>query len=477
MAAAASRLGRVRMPESLLSRLEGVCTRVSTSPSVLLQHGKDESYHRAIPPDAVAYARTNEEVQAVVRLCAQEKVPIIPFGTGTSLEGHIQALHGGVTLDLSEMNRVLEVNPEDLDCRVEAGCTRLTLNEHLRHSGLCFPIDPGADASLGGMAACNASGTTAVRYGGMRQNVLGLTCVLADGSIMKAGGRARKSSTGYNLTQLLVGSEGTLGIITEIQLKLQPIPASTAAAVCVFETLEGAAQAVADILKFGIPCERCELLDSTAIEAFNAYPKEVPDLEVRPTLFLEFTGCSDAAVQEQAQVANEVCIDCGGGQFQWATNDEDRRKLWQARHSTYYASLHLRPGSKGIVTDTCVPISQLPKIIRETAAEMRAELGPGLFTIFGHAGDGNVHCILPVLEGDDESYVRKLKELNRRLVERSLAAGGSSSGEHGVGVGKQEYLEKEHGAPAVAAMRSIKAALDPSNILNPGKVVPPTCAS
>jgi D-lactate dehydrogenase (cytochrome) len=397
------------------------------------------------------------------------RVPLIPFGTGTSLEGHIQAIHGGVCLDLSEMNAILQVNELDMDCRVQAGVTRLALNSALRHSGLSFPIDPGADASLGGMAACGASGTAAVRYGTMRENVLGTTAVLADGTAMTTGGRARKSSAGYDLTRLLVGSEGTLAILTELQLRLHPLPAACSAAVCTFDSLEAGARAVAAVLQCGIPVARCELLDASAIRAFNAYPKEVADLRAVPTLFLEFTGISAESVAEQAELAHACCADEGGSEFTWATSEEERRRLWQARHSTYYASLALRPGSRGIVTDAAVPISRLAEVMRATADDVAAEavVGP----IFGHAGDGNFHVILPVRDDDSPEYVAALKRVNDRLVRRTLAVGGTCTGEHGVGVGKREYLALQHGEAAVAAMRAIKRALDPLNILNPGKVV------
>lgn len=474
MAASARRLSTAapafgRVTDALAERLGRACARVSANPSILSRHGDDESYHSAMPPDLVAYARSTDDVVAVVRLCAEARVPLIPFGTGTSLEGHIQALYGGVCLDLSEMAAILEVHEGDMDARVQAGVTRTQLNRHLRHTGLHFPIDPGADASLGGMAACGASGTAAVRYGTMRENVLGTTAVLADGRVMRTGGRSRKSSSGYDLTRLLVGSEGTLGVITELQLRLHPLPAACSAAVCAFESLEGAARAAALILQSGVPIARCELLDASSIRAFNAYPKEAPDMAPKPTLFLEFSGLSDAAVAEQARIAHECCAEEGGGDFAWATSEEERRRLWAARHTTYYAALALRPGSRGIVTDACVPVSRLAEVMRETAADVEAEgvVGP----TFGHAGDGNFHVIMPTLGTDPPEYVARLKRINDRLIRRTLAAGGTCSGEHGVGAGKREYLALQHGEVAVDVMGAIKRALDPLGIMNPGKVV------
>ena len=405
----------------------------------------------------------------MVRVCAETRTPLISFGAGTSLEGHIQAVQGGVCLDLSEMNAVLEVNPEDLDCRVQAGITRKSLNDHLRDTGLTFPVDPGADASLGGMAACGASGTTAVKYGTMRENCLGLTAVLASGEVVRTGGRARKSSAGYDLTRLLVGSEGTLAVLTEVQLKLYPLPAAVSAATCSFPTLSDAARAVAGLLQCGVPVSRSELLDASAIAAFNKYSTEVADLQEAPTLFLEVEGVSEAAVEAAAAVARECCADSGGGEFQWATSESERRRLWAARHATYYASLALRPGSRGVVTDAVVPLSRLAEVMGETAADvaMAGVVGP----IFGHAGDGNFHCILLLRDEDPPDYVERLSQLNDRLIRRTLAAGGSCTGEHGVGVGKKQYLAREFGEGAVEMMRTVKRSLDPLGILNPGKVV------
>lgn len=459
----------VTVGDALLARLERVAHRVSTNRSILDRHGDDESHHPSVPPSAVVYAHSTEEAAAVVRLCAETRTPLVSFGTGTSLEGHIQAVQGGVCLDVSEMNAILDVNELDMDCRVQAGVTRKALNTHLRETGLQFPVDPGADASLGGMAACGASGTSTVKYGTMRENTLGLTAVLASGKIVRTGGRARKSSAGYDLTRLLVGSEGTLGVITECQLKLHPLPAAVSAATCLFPSLDAAAAAVALLLQCGVPIARSELLDGSAIAAFNAYAKEVADLEVGPTLFLEFEGVSDEAVDAIAAVAKACCDDNGGGRFEWATSESERRRLWAARHATYYASLALRPGSRGIVTDAVVPISSLAEVMRQTAedVEVTGVVGP----IFGHAGDGNFHCILLVTEDDSDAYRAKLHGINDRLMKRTLAAGGSCTGEHGIGVGKKGYLVPQYGEEAVEMMRQIKRGLDPLNILNPGKVV------
>ena len=455
--------------DGLLTRLEAVANRVTTNASLCERHGDDESHHACVPPEAVVYAHSTEEVQSVVRLCGETRTPLIPFGTGTSLEGGIMATHGGVCLDLSEMSAVLECHDEDMDCRVQAGVTRLALNTHLRATGLHFPVDPGADASLGGMVATGASGTSTVKYGTMRENVLGLTAVLASGEVVRTGGRARKSSAGYDLTRLLVGSEGTLAVITEAQLKLHPLPAAVSAATCVFPTLTDAAGAVASLLQCGVPLARSELLDASAIVAFNAYAKEVADLEEKPHLFLELEGVSEEAVEALASVAKACCDDHQGGDFQWASSESERRKLWAARHATYYAALALRPGSRGIVTDAVVPISRMAEVMRATAHDVESleVCGP----VFGHAGDGNFHCILLVKEDDPPEYVMRLHEVNRRLIERTLAAGGSCTGEHGIGVGKKQYLEKQYGAGAVEMMRTLKRALDPQNILNPGKVV------
>jgi len=460
---------RAAVGDVLLARLEAISNRVTTNCSILHRHGDDESHHTSVPPEAVVYAHSTEEVSAIVRVCAESRTPLISFGTGTSLEGHILATHGGICLDISEMNAVLEVNEEDMDARVQAGVTRLALNKHLRSTGLSFPVDPGADASIGGMCATGASGTSTVKYGTMRENTLGLTAVLASGEIVHTGGRARKSSAGYDLTRLLVGSEGTLGVITEAQVKLHPMPAAVSAATCNFPDLHAAASAVAMLLQCGVPLARSELLHSSAIAAFNAYAKELPDLEEKPTLFLELEGVSEEAVSALAEVAKGCCDELGGGTFEWASSESDRRKLWAARHGTYYASLALRPDSRGIVTDAVVPISRLAEVMTATADDVErcGVIGP----IFGHAGDGNFHCILLVKEDDPPEYVALLEGINDRLIQRTLAMGGTCTGEHGVGIGKKKYLAREKGEGAVEMMRTLKRALDPLCILNPGKVV------
>jgi D-lactate dehydrogenase (cytochrome) len=437
--------------------------RLSTAAAVRDQHGHDESYHETAPPDAVAFARSTEEVAEIVKICTRHGKPIIPFGTGTSLEGHVAALRGGVSIDLTQMNAILEVNAEDMDCRVQAGVTRKQLNEHLRDTGLMFPIDPGADASIGGMTATRASGTNAVRYGTMRENVLGLTVVLADGRVIRTGGRARKSSAGYDLTRLMVGSEGTLGVITEIQLRLHGIPEAISAAVCSFDNLEGAVDTVIATIQSGVPVARIELLDEVQMDACNRYSQL--DYPAKPTLFFEFHG-TEAGVAEQAERTGEIATEFGGSGFAWAREAEQRNKLWQARHDAYYAALALRPGSKGWPTDVCVPISRLAECILETKKDIE-EAGL-LAPIVGHVGDGNFHLVYVVDTGDAEE-MQRAEQVNERMVLRALAMGGTCTGEHGIGYGKIKFLQAEHG-DAVAAMRSIKQALDPDNLMNPGKI-------
>ena len=437
--------------------------RVSTNESVLDQHGRDESYHAPAPPDAVFYAESTDEVADAVRTCAAAKVPVIPFGAGTSLEGHVAALHGGISIDLTGMNKVLEINGLDLDCRVEAGLTRLALAERLAPDGLFFAVDPGADATIGGMAATRASGTSAVRYGTMRENVLGLTVVLADGSTIRTGGRARKSAAGYDLTRLFVGSEGTLGVITEVALRLFGIPETIASATCSFETIEGAVDAVIETVQLGIPVARIELLDDVQVGASNRYSgTELPELT---TLFIELHG-SEAGTREQAEGLAEIVGAHGGTGFAWATSTEARNALWRARHDAYYAALHLVPGARGWVTDVCVPISRLAECLVETKRDLEGSFLPA--PILGHVGDGNFHVAL-LVDPDDPAQVAEAHRLNERMIERALALGGTTTGEHGVGAGKIEYLEQEHG-PAVDVMRVVKAALDPHSILNPGKI-------
>ncbi|MHA7060445.1 FAD-linked oxidase C-terminal domain-containing protein [Azospirillum argentinense] len=438
--------------------------RFTTAAAVREHHGKDESYHPNFPPDGVAFATSTEEVSAIVKLCAKHKLPIIPFGTGTSLEGGVAALAGGVCIDVSNMKEVLRVSPEDLDVTVQAGVTRKQLNEHLRDTGLFFPIDPGADASLGGMASTRASGTNAVRYGTMRENVLGLTVVLADGRIIKTGGRARKSAAGYDLTRLFVGAEGTLGIITEVTLRLYGIPEAISSAVCPFNDIRGAVDTVIQTIQSGIPVARIELLDEVQMDAVNKYSKL--DYKVAPTLFFEFHGTA-AGVKEQAEMVSAIAAEFGGSEFTWATRPEDRSKLWQARHDGYYAALALRPGSKGWPTDVCVPISRLADCILETKKDI-AESSM-LAPLVGHVGDGNFHLVY-VIDPDKPEEMAEAKRLNDRMVDRALAMGGTCTGEHGIGYGKMEFLEKEAG-DAFAVMGELKRAFDPENRMNPGKVV------
>jgi len=451
--------------DPLISELrEQMGERLSTSEAVRRQHGKDESFHEVAAPDAVVFAKSTEEVAAVVRVCARHKTPVIAYGTGTSLEGHVQALHGGVCIDVSQMNEILEVNGDDLDCRVQCGVTRKQLNNYLRDSGLFFPIDPGADASLGGMAATRASGTNAVRYGTMRENVMGLTVVLADGRIIRTGGRARKSAAGYDLTRMFVGSEGTLGVITEVQLRLYGIPEAISAAVCSFPTLEGAVQTVTQTIQLGIPVARIELLDEVQMDAINRYS----DLSYppRPTLFFEFHG-TEMGVREQAELVGDIAVEFGGGDFQWASRPEDRNKLWQARHDAYYAAMALRPGCKGWATDVCVPISELTGCLLETRKDIDAS---GIQApIVSHAGDGNFHLVF-LVDTDNADEMTRAGAVNERMVARALAVGGTCTGEHGVGYGKIGFLKAEHGE-ALSVMRQIKTALDPDNIMNPGKIL------
>ncbi len=438
--------------------------RLSTSDSVRDQHGHDESYHPTYPPDAVAFAETTEEVAEIVKLCARHRRPVIPFGTGTSLEGQVAALFGGISIDMSHMNQVLEVNAEDLDCQVQAGVTRKQLNTYLRDTGLFFPIDPGADASLGGMAATRASGTNAVRYGTMRENVLGLTVVLADGRVIHTGGRARKSAAGYDLTRLFVGSEGTLGVITEVRLRLYGIPEATLAAVCAFDDLEGAIDAVILTIQSGVPVSRIEFLDEVQMDALNRYSKM--NFAVLPTLFFEFHG-TERGIAEQAETVGGIVKEFGGGDFRWESKPEERNKLWQARYDAYYAALALRPGSKGWPTDVCVPISKLAECILETKRDIQESklLAP----IVGHVGDGNFHLTF-IIDPDDADEMKRTQELNERMVMRALAVGGTCTGEHGIGTGKMQFLQAEHGE-AVSVMRSLKLALDPDNLMNPGKIL------
>jgi D-lactate dehydrogenase (cytochrome) len=451
-------------PELIAALRQRLGDRLSTSAAVCAQHGKDESYHEAHAPDAVAFAQSTDEVAEIVRLCAEHKTPIIPFGTGTSLEGHVAALKGGICIDMSQMNRVLRVGVEDLDVTVEAGVTRKQLNEYLRDTGLFFPVDPGADASLGGMAATRASGTNAVRYGTMRENVLALTVVLPDGRVIHTSRRPRKSAAGYDLTRLFVGSEGTLGVITEVTLRLYGIPEAISAAVCAFPTIAAAVDTVILTIQSGIPVARIELLDEAQMEAINKYSKL--DHKVAPTLFFEFHGTT-AGVAEQVELVKDIAADHGGADFRWATSQEERSKLWQARHDAYYAALALRPGSKGWATDVCVPISRLADCISETKADLAKSSIPS--ALAGHVGDGNFHLIF-MIDPNRPEEIDEASRLNDRMVTRALEMDGTCTGEHGIGYGKMGFLFAEHGE-AVDVMASIKRAIDPDNLMNPGKIM------
>jgi D-lactate dehydrogenase (cytochrome) len=459
--------GGAPLPEALAIALkERFGERFSTVEAVRAHHGKDESSYAAAPPDAVVFAASTEDVAATVGLCHAHRVPVIAFGVGTSLEGHVIAIHGGVCIDLSQMNRVQAIRPADLDVTVQAGVTRKQLNAELHGTGLFFPIDPGADATLGGMAATRASGTNAVRYGTMRENVLGMTVVLADGRIIRTGSRARKSSAGYDLTRLFIGSEGTLGIITELTVRLYPIPEAISGAVCAFPCVDEAVNTVIETIQLGVPVARIELLNQIAVSAINRYSKT--SLREAPMLFFEFHG-SPTSVAEQAQAVQDIAAGHGGMDFEWATRPEDRSRLWQARHDAYYAGLQLKPGSRALTTDVCVPISRLADCIAESLADV--EQSGFAAPLVGHVGDGNFHLMLLVAP-DDADEVARAHAVSERLVARAQRMEGTCTGEHGIGFGKQKYLAAEHGEEALDVMRAIKHALDPDNLLNPGKMVP-----
>ncbi len=436
----------------------------SSSKPICEQHGHTTTWIANQPPEAVIFARSTEDVSAAMKICHAHRLPVIPFGTGTSLEGHVNAPYGGVSIDLSQMNNVIEVNADDLDCVVQAGVTRKQLNLYLRDTGLFFPIDPGADASIGGMAATRASGTNAVRYGTMKDAVIGLTVVRADGVIIKTGGRARKSSAGYDLTRLFVGSEGTLGLITEVTLRLHGVPEAISGGVCSFADIRSACDAVISTVQCGIPVARIELLDALQVRACNAYSKL--DLPETPALFLEFHG-TETGVREQAELFTEIASDNGGGAFEWTTNPEERSRLWTARHDAYWAAIGLRPGCKGMTTDVCVPISRLADCVGATIDDLASS---GLIApIVGHVGDGNFH-VLALVDVENEEETKRAEEFVVRLTERALDMGGTCTGEHGVGQGKMKYMAREHGE-ALDVMRAIKQALDPLGIMNPGKIV------
>jgi len=440
--------------------------RVTTSSGIREHHGKDESYFPYAAPDAVVFPHSTEEVRDVVNICRRHGLPMIAYGVGTSLEGHVLAVNGGVTIDLSQMNQVIAVHEADLDAVVQAGVTRKQLNEYIKHTGLFFPVDPGADATIGGMAATRASGTNAVRYGTMRENVISLKVVLADGRIIQTSRRPKKSAAGYDLTRLFVGSEGTLGIITEVTVRLYPVQEAMSAAVCAFESIDGCTNTVIQTIQAGIPIARCDIVCDKTIAAINAYKKT--SYRVAPTVFFEFHGTA-ASVVEQAEAVQAIAKENGGMDFQWATRPEDRNRLWDARHDAYFACLQLRPGSRAVSTDVCVPISRLAECVRETMVDMKNYFAP--VPLLGHIGDGNFHLML-LVDPHKPEETEIAKQFNRRLVARALAMEGTCTGEHGVGLGKQESLRAELGDDAIAVMRDIKRMFDPDNLLNPGKVVP-----
>ena len=453
--------------------IEAVCNclkdqfgdRFSTGAALREQHGHTTTWLKTQAPDGVVFVQTSEEVSDIVRLCHEKDVPVIAFGTGSSLEGHLNAPYGGISIDLSQMKAIVEVHAEDLTCKVEAGVTRTELNEHLRDTGLFFPIDPGADASLGGMAATRCSGTNAVRYGTMKDNVLALTAVMPDGSVIKTAHRAKKSSAGYDLTRLLVGSEGTLGIITDVTLRLSPIPEAISGGVCGFDDLESACNAVIQTIQCGIPIARIELLDDMQVRACNMDAKL--GLAERPTLFFEFHG-TESGVAEQVSLFQEIVEEWGGRDFEWANKAEERSKLWNARHHAYYASFALRPGSIGLSTDACVPISRLADCVRETRQDL--EESGFIATMVGHVGDGNFHVLL-LLDPQDQAELHRAEEFCARLAHRAIAMDGTCTGEHGIGQGKIKFMAEEFG-PALQVMVAIKQAIDPKNIMNPGKILP-----
>jgi len=468
-AQAAQLLPEVRLravPQALIEALKArFGERCSTALVVREQHGRDESAYTTVPPpSAVVFAESTQDVADAVRLASQHEVPVIPFGVGSSLEGHLLAIQGGISIDVSRMNQVLAVNPEDLTVTVQPGVTRKQLNEEIKSTGLFFPIDPGADASLGGMSATRASGTNAVRYGTMRENVLGLEVVTASGEVIRTGTRAKKSSAGYDLTRLMVGSEGTLGVMTEITLRLYPLPEAISAAICSFPSIEAAVRTTIQIIQMGIPIARVELIDAHTVRMVNAYARL--GLREEPMLLMEFHG-SPASVKEQAETVQEIASEHGGNAFEWAVTPEERTRLWTARHNAYFAAIQSKPGCRAISTDTCVPISRLADCLLDSVAEADASGIP--YFLVGHVGDGNFHFGYLIDPARPEEYA-KAEELNHALVHRALALGGTCTGEHGVGMHKMDFLLEEAGAGAVDMMRTIKRALDPKNIMNPGKI-------
>lgn len=457
---------RKPLPADMIRELqERFADRFSMANAVREHHGKDESPYPFMLPDAVIFVESTEDVIFVVQLCNTYKIPLIPYGAGSSLEGHILAIEGGISLDMTAMNKIVSLNAEDLTVTVQPGLTRKQLNEQIRDSGLFFPIDPGADASLGGMSATRASGTNAVRYGTMRENVVSLTVVTALGKVVRTAGRARKSSAGYDLTRIFVGSEGTLGIITEVTVKLYPQPEAISAAVCNFPTMHDAVQCVIQTIQLGVPVARVELLDRNAVMASNRYSKLT--LRETPLLLFEFHG-SESGVKEQAQTVQEIAKDCGGMDFEWAERPEDRNRLWTARHNAYFAGLQLRPGCKASTTDVCVPISRLAECIDAATKELEAASFPS--TIVGHVGDGNFH-VLMLVDPDSQAEWEESERINHNLVRQAIQADGTCTGEHGIGLHKMQFMAEEHGQDALDLMRSLKIAFDPNNILNPGKII------
>ncbi|MEO8145021.1 MAG: FAD-linked oxidase C-terminal domain-containing protein [Betaproteobacteria bacterium] len=440
--------------------------RVSTSHAVREHHGKDESYFPYALPDVVVFARTTEEVRDIVNICRSHRVPMIPYGVGTSLEGHILAVQGGVCIDLSQMNKVLNIHESDLDAVVQAGVTRKQLNEHIKHTGLFFPVDPGADATLGGMAATRASGTNAVRYGTMRENVLSLKVVLADGRVIQTSRRAKKSAAGYDLTRLFVGSEGTLGIITEVTVRLYPVQEAMSAAVCAFESVDGCTNTVIQTIQAGVPIARCDIVCEKTVDAINKYKKT--SYRVAPTVFFEFHGTKTSVV-EQAEMVQAIAKENGGMDFVWATKPEERTALWQARHDAYFACLQIKPGVRAVSTDVCVPISRLAECVAETMVDVKDYINP--VPLLGHIGDGNFHLMLMV-DPDRPEQTEIAKQFNQRLIERALKMEGTCTGEHGVGMGKMGSMRMELGDDMMDLMRDIKKVFDPEGLMNPGKVVP-----
>jgi D-lactate dehydrogenase (cytochrome) len=452
--------------QSVVAELKALLgERVSTSHAVREHHGKDESYFPYALPDVVVFLKTTEEVRDVVNICRSHRVPMIPYGVGTSLEGHILAVQGGVCIDLSQMNQVLAVHEADLDAVVQAGVTRKQLNEHIKHTGLFFPVDPGADATLGGMAATRASGTNAVRYGTMRENVLSLKVVLADGRIIQTSRRAKKSAAGYDLTRLFVGSEGTLGIITEVTVRLYPVQEAMSAAVCAFETVDGCTNTVIQTIQAGVPIARCDIVCDKTVDAINKFKKT--SYRVAPTVFFEFHG-SKSSVVEQAETVQAIAKEHGGMDFVWATKAEERNQLWQARHDAYFACLQIKPGVRAVSTDVCVPISRLAECVHETMEDVKDYINP--VPLLGHIGDGNFHLMLMV-DPNKPEQTELAKQFNKRLVERALKMEGTCTGEHGVGMGKMESMRMELGDDVIDVMRDLKRVFDPGNLMNPGKVV------